>query len=1671
MGFNLRKKLNDTWSGADFWQGEENKRQRQKAVAPARTVSQPKKTAPATTQRRIDDSYGTGFSGLGNKIKDNFVADSKADKIRRFATTGLDESYDQEQARKTTEAMNSNDKLSSAQQVLKSVPAGFANFLGKAPGSVAQLQGRVNSIENPIVRTAAQLTVPGSQGGIFVNKKNAAKQISGGQNMNKTLDNKMQQSSFGDRADDNQMITGTGKMFGQLAGQIATGGTASSVIVGSEMAADEANRAQAAGKTNDQALAIGTLQGGLGALSERYGVDKFLPGKGNVGGNMLTRAGKRFLTESGQEAEQQYVQNLISNKTYNPNQGLTEGVLQSAVMGGIAGGVMSPAVDLANRPKPTTKLVSNKPAPTQPTAPTPRVNLRPNEGNSLSDFQDVLTGREKNVKTINAINKEAYQSARRAGVDITSGTSADIQDRINQVLEQPQNNKRFFKPLNDGGYVQVPGGKNSGLNDTELSTINYINNKPTVKGSATQGEGNALPSDQPTPRRQELLDRMKKLTKPMNEGGYIQVPGGKDVDPLESLKQDFPEIVTESSYKNPNTGETVNPIDYEASYKNYLTETKNRGGKPLSEADYNSKLQSAYQNTQPPKSTPNLETPLAKSNRLHEEKLAKNNLTQNEYAGLYDKATELDRKASELHRKVGDAMEKARQEANGKPFTPKVRKELRAMADEWSNALDAHVEALNVVRKIDGEKLIPTSKPSTPKTVEAKPTVERETAQQRVQPPVSQSKSNVVPSSKGTPKSRFAQRASTSEEISPELQTQIKNQNTTYEKQTNKEQLKKSTTLVNKGYKVAASNVSARLDNKNSGTDAQTVSDAIAVIKRLDQNGSDTSHQQASELVDKLSERLTEAGQTVQAASLLYGRTPQGLYYSARRTLKKAGVELTPKLDAELQTLLKEVKSTKADSPEGQLARFKFIEKVNKSVPSGNADKAVQIWKAGLLSGPITQVGNITANTLEQSVKRLYEDPIATGADIIMSAFTGKRSKVLTGRGLVGGVGEGAAKGISYFKTGFDPRNPSSKFDVRNIHYSDTKLGRLAEAYTQTIFKSMGTADQPFYYASMRNSLYDQAITDATNLKLKGDAKNQHIKKFITEPSKKALQLADTEARYDVFQNKTKLGEAASGLKGRTGAVGDFFIPFSGVPSSIATRIVERTPLGTALEVTRQMKAGKFDQRRMSQAIARGTTGVVLVGIGRALAESDLLTLGFPKDNEEKKLWEVEGRQPYSVRIGDKWVSLNYFQPAGTLMAAGGEYSAAKKDGANESEAWSRSVASAGKALTEQSFLKGVSGALNAVTEPSRFGEMFLENTVGSTVPNWLRAPTRALDPQDRQVNNAFESLKAGVPGARQTLDSKVGTFGEDKKRKTSAINSLINPGRPSDVKPGDNTTKELRRLQDAGQGIMPSDINRKSMGEPPLTDRQVSELERKVLPDVKSAWDTIIADPRYQSLDDEGKRKALRSGMETVSAVRKKEYAAKNQIREYSPDYTGKEKKMTAAQRKYSTTGDVAIKTSSSSSNSYESKPYKERYEDLKSELADSGSSLSDVQRIRKDKQLNKLNVQKDYPDQVNDLYYLSKADINKYVTSQKDGDKLSKQLIALDNALYNAGAVAYRKFKNGIAPSSRRAGGGRGKKGGKKGKYDYTKDLFASGSGGSDSNTKALRKILEDAMSGRLA
>lgn len=706
----------------------------------------------------------------------------------------------------------------------------------------------------------------------------------------------------------------------------------------------------------------------------------------------------------------------------------------------------------------------------------------------------------------------------------------------------------------------------------------------------------------------------------------------------------------------------------------------------------------------------------------------------------------------------------------------------------------------------------------------------------------------------------FIETLRTSERTTPELATELEKV-ADYTPQPNDPLIKEAFKLVevdiNKAEQVAK-------ESSNKGVAAAT-----ALIDHYQKLGN---FERAGEIAEEAAERLTEAGRQVQAASIWNRLGPEGIVQYASRQLKKSDKKLTPELRDNLQKMAIDLKKIE-DPEERALATKRMMDEIGRAKGSTLGEKVASLWKSGLLTSPLTTAGNIAGNLQETVVRKGLVDPIAAFSDQVMSLATGKRAKTFTMDDLIKGSNEGVMRGVKYLKTGYDPRrNPANKFDAKDVYFSDTKVGRAAEKYTQGVMRLMGAADQPFYYGALRNSLADQARAAAKTQGLKGAEKTEFIKNYVTEPTVDALKLADEEAQFATFQNKTKLGNAAARAKRAFGPGAEAVMPFTQVPSSIATRIITRTPIGTAQQIVKQIqnvrKGGEFDQRAMAQAIGEGGAGVALVGAGAALLKSGDINLGFPSDHKEAELWKQEGRQPYSVKIGDQWHSLNYLQPFGAILAMGAAFERAKKAGASTQDALAQSAAEAGKTLVEQSFLKGLSGTLKAINEPERYAESFIENLSNSVIPNVVDAVGRAMDENQRVVEGPVDAFKSTLPGLRETLPVKTDATGEPMKNE-AGLSALINPLRSSPAK-STPMTEELRSLQDLKLGVMPTKATKKTFKVRDLTGSEERELTTSSAKKTTDIWNSLIKKPEYRSLTPEQKRKALDAARDDVWAVEK---------------------------------------------------------------------------------------------------------------------------------------------------------------------------------------------------------
>ncbi len=435
----------------------------------------------------------------------------------------------------------------------------------------------------------------------------------------------------------------------------------------------------------------------------------------------------------------------------------------------------------------------------------------------------------------------------------------------------------------------------------------------------------------------------------------------------------------------------------------------------------------------------------------------------------------------------------------------------------------------------------------------------------------------------------------------------------------------------------------------------------------------------------------------------------------------------------------------------------------------------------------------------------------------------------------------------------------------------------------------MGAEDQPFYYAARSRSLYDQAIAAAKTTKLKGIEYKQFIENFVKNPPEKSLETAVKDAEIAAFQNKTVLGSLLSKIQNPLAKfISEIITPLRTTPSAVGMQLINYSPVGIAKTILENIGKGRFDQRAFSEGIARGLTGTAIMSIGKKLFEKGLMTLSAPTNEAERNQWELEGKKPNSILVNGKWRSLNGVSPAGNILITGGYFGKGMRDTNDPTKAMATASAGAGRALTDQTFLKGISGVLNAFNDPARYGQIFMENTAGSTIPTISSDIAQVTDPLQRQSNSVVDAMRARIHGLRKSLLPKQDTFGNDIPRAEGPLGTMADPFRSSPQK-NDTVTERLRQLLDAGEGATPSKIPKtlKVSGEQVnLTPKQRYDLQKYIGQKAKDAFSSLFESKDFSELPEEDQKKILTNIHSDIVTSAKKEFWGDKKTNRVRPVY-----------------------------------------------------------------------------------------------------------------------------------------------------------------------------------------
>jgi hypothetical protein len=522
-------------------------------------------------------------------------------------------------------------------------------------------------------------------------------------------------------------------------------------------------------------------------------------------------------------------------------------------------------------------------------------------------------------------------------------------------------------------------------------------------------------------------------------------------------------------------------------------------------------------------------------------------------------------------------------------------------------------------------------------------------------------------------------------------------------------------------------------------------------------------------------------------------------------------------------------------------------------------DKILEVWINSLLSGPQTHAVNTLSNELVSyyTVPETYLAGAIGAARSTARRLVGKgaaedRVYVSEGTQRLFGIIQSGGEGLRLAGKAFlheQPSDPLSKVELQRFQSIGGRLGKAIRLPGRALL-----AEDEFYKArGRRQELNALAVRDGINLGKTGRELSKHIREFIKDPPEEAIEAATKVARVQTFTEPLgRVGKGAQELFSHP--LGRLVAPFVRTPTNIAKFAAHRSPFGLAMkDVQREIKAGGA---RRDTAIARMAFSTAIGTWVASQAASGVMTGSGPSDSAMRSAWFAAGNRPYSVKVGDQWISFARLEPIGTILGVSADFAEIsghiKEKGADALA--SKIVMAINKNLTNKTFLQGLSRVALSLADPDRYADELFQGFAGTVIPTAVAQVARIDDPTLREVRTALDQIKSRIPGYSEELPARRNIWGEPIFLDGGLGPDLISPLYSHRIEP-DKASMEVVRV-----GARLSKPHRQIRGVE-LTPDEYSQLQEITGQTAKRsidmmvgnlAWDRIPTGLQREMLEDE---------------------------------------------------------------------------------------------------------------------------------------------------------------------------------------------------------------------------
>lgn len=445
-----------------------------------------------------------------------------------------------------------------------------------------------------------------------------------------------------------------------------------------------------------------------------------------------------------------------------------------------------------------------------------------------------------------------------------------------------------------------------------------------------------------------------------------------------------------------------------------------------------------------------------------------------------------------------------------------------------------------------------------------------------------------------------------------------------------------------------------------------------------------------------------------------------------------------------------------------------------------------------LLSSPRTHITNIFSNAIQAGVLN-PATKLTTGiVDPVARALTGKARENYIGevpmyyRGMFSSFPEA----YSGLREVFQGKRALTNLDFKTLQRMPSKANLITKSlegfdvFFRTLIEGGEKQALDYKFGKMGKEVGQETIDNIAS---------QRGQYFTFR------QGFDTPGQGAVLDWFDKGTQAVMQLRRVPGV--SWFVPFIQTPMNIVKQGYEYSPAGFSTMIKADNKTEQFSKALLGSA--------VFTGAGY-LALNDRLTYAAPRDPEQKKLFYASGKQPYSVKIGDKWVSFSKIGPLAYPLALAGAVKYAFEDNPSAVtddtfEKVTKSLTGAMGFFSDQSYMQGIGDMIKGLEGQEGFNLSKIAGNVAtqyvplSSLQRWVN---NIIDPIYRKPKTLVENIKSSVVGQTGDMGYYEDPLGEPSKRQFPLQNAF-SPVGVTQENPQWNPLLDMRQKELQGNAIL----------------------------------------------------------------------------------------------------------------------------------------------------------------------------------------------------------------------------------------------------------------------------